>query len=111
MNKGLKKYRIKRVSLSRYVLQEWSVWFPFWIQVDLTGYQLLNDDTLRMVGSQTQTSIRHHRIISFIIAFILLFIIGCRVPNHSSTSYNKASEYTFTGKYITSVQGNLKIYR
>ena len=46
MNQGIKKYRIKRVSLSHYVLQQWCLWFPFWVQVDLTdSYSLENKHT------------------------------------------------------------------
>ncbi len=89
MNKKLKKYRIKRVSLSRYVLQEWCIWFPFWLQVDLTRYQLIDENTeasaskksLRMIGTEPYSNMkmRLHRIVNFILAFILLLITGFKV--------------------------------
>ena len=89
MNKKLKKYRIKRVSLSRYVLQEWCIWFPFWLQVDLTRYQLIDEITeasaskkkLRMIGPKpySDMTVRHLRVVNFILAFILLLITGFKV--------------------------------
>ena len=36
VNLRIKRYRIKWVSLSNYVLQVWCIWFPFWVQVDLS---------------------------------------------------------------------------
>jgi len=41
----IKRYRIARVSIARYVLQEWSIWFPFWVQVDLTKYHSKDEIT------------------------------------------------------------------
>jgi hypothetical protein len=84
MNKQIKKYRIRRVSLSRYILQEWSIWFPFWMQVDLSRYQLMDEISeisaskinVRMIDSYPKMTIRHHWIVNFILAVILLFIAG-----------------------------------
>jgi len=50
MNKGMKKYRIKRVSFSRYVLQEWRIWFPFWVQVDLTESYSITKNNMHQAG-------------------------------------------------------------
>lgn len=50
MKRGMKKYRIKRVSLSRYVLQEWRIWFPFWVQVDLTDSYTRTNNNIQQAG-------------------------------------------------------------
>jgi hypothetical protein len=50
MNTGKKKYRIKRVSLSRYILQEWCIWFPFWVQVDITDSYSRSKNNIHQAG-------------------------------------------------------------
>jgi len=112
MNKEIRKYRIKRVSLSRYVLQEWSIWFPIWMQVDLSRYQLIDEITeasaskknVRMIDSYSKMTIRHHRIVNFILAVILLLITGCNVQMDNRTSYKKATGSTLTRKYMVLVK-------
>jgi len=84
MNKQIKKYRIKRVSFTRYVLQERSFWFPFWMQVDLSRYQLMDEiaeisaskTNVSMIDSYSKMTKRHHWIVNFILAVILLIISG-----------------------------------
>jgi hypothetical protein len=49
MNKEIRKYRIKWVSLSRYVLQEWRIWFPFWVQVDSNHFFLFNNKKIKYI--------------------------------------------------------------
>lgn len=112
MNKQIKKYRIKWVSLSRYVLQEWSIWFPFWIQVDLTRYQLIDKiaeasastKSAKMVDPYSKVIIRPYQIVNFILAVILLLITGCNVQMDNRTSYKKATGSTLTRKYMVLVK-------
>lgn len=112
MIKGIKKYRIKRVSFSRYVLQEWCIWFPFWMQVDMTRYQFIDKivepsaskKNTGILNSYFNITIRHHRIATFILAVILLFITGCNVQKDNSTSNNKATGNILTRKYMVPVK-------
>ena len=53
MKEGMIKYRIKRVSFSRYVLQEWCIWFPFWVQVDLSESYSITKNKLNQAGIQS----------------------------------------------------------
>lgn len=113
MNLKTKRYRIAWVSFSRYALQEWCIWYPFWVQIDLTKYQTLNETTITIEQQNTmmvdpkpdsKMTLLNRWIINCILTVILLFIAGCNVQKDKSSTYINITENALTRQYLAPVR-------
>jgi len=115
MNLKTKRYRIARVSFSRYVLQEWCIWYPFWVETDLTKYQSLDETTSTMAIKQqnimmdapktnAKMTLLNRWIINCILTVILLFIAGCNIQEDKSSTIKNKTETALSRQYLAPVK-------